>query len=83
MSDSLLRQANKAVIEQVKAEKPSKFTVGGTFNGRQAEGGATFNRTWRNGWGATAYARAWWNDAAVTPTDKFGYVIGAEGEKRF
>lgn len=85
MSDkpSILDLGNKSVIDSLKAEKPSKFTVGGSFNGRQAEGGLTFNRTWKNGWGATAYAKAWWNDSAVVPTDKFGYMVGGEAEKKF
>lgn len=85
MSDkpTILDAGTKATIDVVKAETPSKFTVGGSFNGRQASGGASYNRTWKNGWGATAYAKAWWNDQAVVPTDRFGYMVGGEFTKEF
>lgn len=69
-------------MAKVKAEKPNAFTVGGSFDGKTASGGLTFNRTWKNGWGATAYARAWWTDEAVIP-DTFGGVIAGEVVKKF
>jgi len=81
MSD-LVAQAHKAALDQVKAEKPSSFTVGGRFDGKKLEGGLTYDRKWSNGWGLTAYARAWWEDATVsTHTPKV--AAGAEVTKRF
>jgi hypothetical protein len=85
MTDTLRDQANKAAVDLVKAEKPQSFTVGGSLDvgTRTATGGITYNHSWKNGWGATAYAKAWWNNAAVIPSDKFGAVIGIEGVKKF
>lgn len=87
MSDkpSILEQGDKAVIDSVKKDTPSQFTVGGNydFRSRKAEGGITYNRSWKNGWGATAYAKAWWNDSAVLPVDKTGAVVGVEGVYKF
>lgn len=83
MSEKLSDQANKAAIESVKAEKPQSFTVGGWTNGRYAEGGLTYHRKWSNLWGFTAYAKAYWNDAPVIPTDRFGGVVGFDVEKKF
>lgn len=81
---SLLDQAHKAALDQVKAEKPSSFTVGGSFNGKKLQGGVTFERTWKNGWGATAYALAWWDDLPVsTHTTKPKVSVGGEVSKRF
>lgn len=83
MSDSLTDQANKKIIDDLKAAKPNQFTVGGHYQDGKIIGGAQYNRTWKNGWGATAYARAWWDDKAVTPQAKSGAVIGAEGVYKF
>jgi len=81
---SLTDQAHKAAIDQVKAEKPQSFTVGGSFDGKKLQGGVTFNRSWANGWGATAYARAWWDDLPVsTHTKKPQVAAGGEVSKRF
>ena len=81
---SLLDDANKAALAQVKKDTPQSFTVGGTFNGKRLEGGLTYNRTWSNGWGLTAYARAWWEDLPVsTHTPKLQGAAGAEVTKRF
>ena len=80
MTDSLKDQANKAALAAV---TPQSFTVGGWTDGKYSEGGLTYQRKWSNGWGATAYAKAWWNDAAVIPTDRSGYVIGSELTKKF
>jgi hypothetical protein len=77
---SLVEQANKAALDQVKADT---FTVGGTFDGHRVEGGVTIDRKWSNGWGATAFARAWWNGQAVIPKDKHGIVVGGEITKKF
>lgn len=75
-------QANKAALESVKAEKPSQFTIGGRFDGKTLVGGITYDRTWKNGWGATAYARAWWDDLPVR-TDRPQVEAGGEITKRF
>lgn len=80
---SILDTGNEAILEAVKKEKPSKFTVGGSFNGKQASGGLTYDRKWANGWGATAYAKAYWNQKPIVPTDTFGYVVGGELSKEF
>lgn len=71
-------------LDQVRTAKPSRFTVGGSFDGKRLQGGVTFDRTWANGWGLTAYALAWWDDLPVsthTKRPKFEAVI--EGVKRF
>lgn len=76
-------QSHKAAIESVKKETPSSFTVGGWTNGKHAEGGVTYQRSWKNGWGLTAYAKAYWNDQPVIPTDRFGGVLGGDIVKKF
>lgn len=78
-----LDAAAKAELAKVKAEKPSSFTVGGSFDGHVATGGISYDRKWSNGFGLTAYARAWWNDKPVIPTDRAGVVAGAEVTKTF
>lgn len=85
MPNSILEQANAAEIARIKAAAPSQFVVGGTFDGHKVSGGVSFQRTWKNGWGATAYAKAWWQDASVTPiaTPQSGVVVGVEGIKKF
>lgn len=77
---TLREQAHKAAI---KAVTPSQFRVGGSWDGVRASGGVTYNRTWSNLWGVTAYAKAYWNDQAVVPTDRWGYAVGAEIVKEF
>lgn len=86
MPDTLSQQANKAVIDDVKRDKPSQFTVGGRWDGTRIVGGVTFDRTWANGWGATAYARAWWDDLPVSvgrPRKPSGVEVGGEITKKF
>lgn len=78
---SLLDQANKAALDAVRAEKPQSFTVGGSFDGTALQGGVTYDRKWSNGWGLTAYAKAWWKASAVTPNSKV--EAGAEVTKRW
>lgn len=80
---SILEQANREAIDQVKAKTPTSFTVGAHYDGKILSGGLSFDRKWINGFGLTAYARAWWNDAAVLPQDKNGVVVGAEGVYKF
>ncbi len=71
---SLRESADRQALEAVKADKAAKFTVGGSVAADGSiVGGVTYNRTWRNGWGLTAYAKAYWNDqpVAVVPRSKF------------
>lgn len=75
--------ADDPEIEKVKLELPSQFKVGAYFDGQRASGGATYDRSWKNGFGLTAYAKAYWHDAPVIPTDRFGYVVGVEVTKKF
>lgn len=91
MSDELFRQstlrdsANKAAIEEAKREAPSQFKVTATVDvlNRKGETVLSYDRSWRNGWGLTAYAKAWWHDAAVLPADKRGVVLGIDGGVKF
>ena len=63
--------------------KAMQFTVGGTVSETGAvTGGMTFQRSWKNGLGLTAYARAWWHDTTVVAHPS-GAVAGAEITKRF
>ena len=78
---SLLERANAAAVAQVAKDKPQQFTIGGTTDGTGAGVSITYDRKWSNGWGATAYARAWWDDLAVTPHPKLS--AGAEVRKIF
>lgn len=80
---SLLDQANQAALAQVKKDTPQSFTVGAAYDGTTVSGGLTYDRKWSNGWGATAYAKAWWNDSAVLPQDQHGAVMGVEAVKKF
>ncbi|MDH4132916.1 MAG: hypothetical protein OEV95_14060 [Gemmatimonadota bacterium] len=72
----------KAAVAKVAQEKPNAFTVGGYTDGRGVHGEARYDRKWSNGWGATAYLRAWWNDASVTPGHSQGAAAGFEITKR-
>lgn len=81
---SILEAAQRQAVEEVRRTKPSQFTVGGHYDGRRMVGGLTYDRTWKNGWGLTAYARAWWDDEAVTTHTKRPSVeAGGEITKRF
>lgn len=63
---TIRESADKAALEAVRAEKAQRFTVGGSLAADGSiVGGVTYNRTWRSGWGLTAYARAYWNDLPV------------------
>lgn len=84
MADTLSEQANKAALEQVKAEKPSQFTVGGHYDGKRVVGGLTYDRKLSNLWGISAYARAYWDDLPVTThTRKPKVEAGVELVKKF
>lgn len=85
MPQSLSEQANKAVLESVRQEKPASFTVGAHADILAKKGEATISvdRRWRNGLGLTAYLKGWWNDTAVVPSEKRGVVVGGEGTFKF
>lgn len=86
MQDGPISQsANKIALDQVRVDKPSSFTVGATADilAKKADATISYDRRWANGWGATAYIKAWWNDQAVIPRDKFGGVVGGELSKKF
>ena len=81
---TILDQANRAALAQVRTEKPSQFTVGGSFDGKRIQGGVTYDRKLSNGWGATAYLRAWWDDLPVSTTTRTPRIsAGGEVTKRF
>jgi hypothetical protein len=80
---TLLEQANAAAIDSVKADKPSQFTIGGHYDGQRITTAITYDRKWTNGWGATAYARAWWDDLPVSVSRKPRLGVGAEIVKKF
>lgn len=81
--DKFKDETRKQEIQKVQAEKPSQFSVGASFDGKVATGGVTYDRKLSNLWGFTAYAKAYWNDQPVIPTDKFGYVVGGDLTKKF
>lgn len=81
--DKFKDETRRQEIEKMKTEKPSQFSVGGSFDGNKAEGGITYDRKLSNLWGFTAYAKAYWYDQPVIPTDKSGYIIGGDLTKKF
>lgn len=80
---SILEAANQAAIDQVRKEKASQFTVGGYVKDGKLQGGITYDRTLKNGWGATAYLKAWWDDLPVSVQRKPTLEAGGEITKRF
>lgn len=79
-----LAEQGDAEVAKIVASKPSSFTVGAHTNGRGVTGTLTVDRKWSNGWGATAYARAWWHDTSVTPGGPAsGVSAGIEGHRTF
>lgn len=82
--DQLVTLATEIAIEQVKQRKPSQFTIGGALKDGKLVGGITYDRTWANGWGATAYAKAWWDDLPVSVgRKKLQGEAGVELTKKF
>jgi len=81
MSDKTLSEQAKAMVV------PHSFRVGATLvkegDGVRAEGGISYDRTAKNLWGVSAYAKAYWEDKPLVPVDKFGYVIGFDVKKEF
>lgn len=64
-------ESGKAQVEQVVKDKPQSFTVGGHIDtSGEAVASITYDRTIWNGFGLTAYARAWWHDAPVATNAK-------------
>ncbi len=85
MSPTLKEQADKHAsdLAKVKREAPAKLVVGGTWDGHTLQGGVSYDRSWKNGLGLTAYARAYWRDETITPIDRHGFVIGGQGTYTF
>lgn len=79
---TLTEQAHKAALDQIKAEKPSQFTVGGYWDGQRLVGGITYDRKWSNVWGLTAYIKAYWDDLPVA-TDAPRLTAGVELTRKF
>ena len=76
-------KAHATELAKVKTEAPARFVVGGVVEGRRVTGGISYERKITNLWGVTAYARAWYDDAPLVPTDKYGYVLGFESVTEF
>jgi len=76
----LLDSAHKLALAEV---KPSQFVIGGHYDGTTVTGGIAFQRSWQNGYGLTAYLKAYWNDLPVTVERKHQIVAGVEFVKRF
>lgn len=73
-----------AELARVQAARPSSFTVGAYVDWRRKVVlEATYDRRLTNLWGLTAYARAWWNDAGVTPNPTAGAAAGIESRYEF
>jgi len=82
IADSIKRHGEQ--IATTKAEKPASFTVGAWSDGHKHTAAITIDRKWWNGFGLTAYARAWYLDAPVMPnTPKLGGEVGVEGRYDF
>jgi hypothetical protein len=79
---SILESANAEAIKEVRERTPSQFTVGGYVRNGKLVGGVTYDRAWTNGWGLTAYARAYWDDLPVSVKRPKGEA-GVELVKRF
>ena len=85
MPDTLSQQAHKATIASVKTDAPHSFTVGAHADilNKKVDAIVSYDRTWTNGLGLTAYLKGWWNDTAVVPHEKRGLVVGGEGSYKF
>ena len=80
---SLLDQANKAALDQVRADAPQSFTVGAHYDGQTVSGGVSYNRTWKNGWGGVGYAKAWYRAESVEVKPVSDVQAGVEVTKKF
>lgn len=85
MSGPLTALANQAMIDAVRKDKPSSFTVGVAADvlAKNADLTITYDRKLTNALGLSAYLKAWWHDAAVIPSDKKGLAVGADGVWKF
>lgn len=85
MSPSIFDPAKleAAADKELAKVKPDAFVVGGTFDGHKVTGGIAYQRTWKTGWGATAFFRAWYDNKPVIPTEKSGVIAGGEITKTF
>jgi len=79
---TILESANEQALKEVRARQASQFTVGGYVLNGKLVGGVTYDRTWKNGWGMTAYAKAYWDDLPVSVKRPKGEA-GIELVKRF
>lgn len=68
-------QQLKRIQEDAEAENTVRTRL--TTDGKTVAGSVEFNRSWKNGWGATAYAKAWWNGDRVVGGG------GVDVEKKF
>lgn len=80
---NILEAANAAALKEIRERKPSQFTVGGRIQDGKLVGGITYDRTWKNGWGATAYIKAWYEDQPVSVKRAPKLEAAAEVVKRF
>lgn len=82
---SILESGNKAAIDSVKKDKPSSFSVGAHADilAKKGDVVASYDYKWTNGWGITAYAKAWWNDQAVVPVERKGVEAGVDATFKF
>jgi len=76
-------EAGQTEVAKAVAATPNSFTIGAFSDGRAITGQLTFDRKWSNGWGMTAYAKAWWHDASVTPAASSGVGAGVSVTKDF
>lgn len=81
----LLTSGKNATIDAVKAEKPNALVVGthADILAKKADATVTYHRSWSNGWGVTAYVKAWINGTAVVPTERAGVEVGTEATYKF
>ena len=84
---SLLDQAKAHVVQdelaKTKNETTNQLRVGATIDDGVVTGGVAFERNWKNGWGAVAYAKAWFNNSPVIPEKKIRAEAGFEVTKKF
>lgn len=79
---NILEAATEEALKQIRERKASQFTVGGQIIDGKLQGGVTYDRTFKNGWGLTAYAYAYWHDLPVS-VKRPKVEAGAELVKRF
>jgi len=81
---NILEAATEETLKQIRDRKPSSFTVGGQIKDGRLVGGVSYDRTWKNGWGLTAFAHAYWLDLPVSVgRAKPTVAAGFEAVKKF